>query len=220
MATYLSALENLKQTADYNWHAATLESYYSALSLTLLNKVGLGPRPTHLASSTPHTIWTAPTLASVLSGTPTALASGPLRAFLCDLPDRYREIVSLYDRATILGPAASVGFCPQLSAEAALRMAKLLTGMHRYAFDGIITNGAACVLLSLPSNLSAIPADTKPLREHPIGAGTIAPSSDSSASSTMMGEDLNPAGSGVSRVEGKLTFFFLHKVVYNSKYNK
>ncbi|KAI9330228.1 transport protein Trs120 or TRAPPC9 TRAPP II complex subunit-domain-containing protein [Zopfochytrium polystomum] len=134
MHTYLSALEILKQTADFNWHGALLESHYAALALTLLNKVGLG------------TLWSPPTLASVLSSaTSPALSSGPLRAFLCDLPDHYREIISLYDRGSSAGPSAP-GFCPLLAPQACLRMSKLLAGLCRFGFTGIITNGAGILL--------------------------------------------------------------------------
>ncbi|KAJ1562961.1 hypothetical protein HK405_005195, partial [Cladochytrium tenue] len=151
MSTYLSALDILKQTADFNWHGAILESYYSALALTLLNKVGLGPKA-HTVTLSGNTdrptqvMWYPPTLTSVLGSSSSALSAGPLRAFLCDLPDRYREIISLYDRGSAAGPTAP-GFCPLLAPQASMRMAWLLVGMWKHRFDGTVTNGAGILML-------------------------------------------------------------------------
>ncbi|KAI8854876.1 transport protein Trs120 or TRAPPC9 TRAPP II complex subunit-domain-containing protein [Chytridium lagenaria] len=42
MANFLSAIEAMKQNSDHYWHASTLESYYAALVLALINKAGVG----------------------------------------------------------------------------------------------------------------------------------------------------------------------------------
>jgi hypothetical protein len=223
--TYLSALDVLKQTADFNWHGALLESYYAALFLTLIYKAGLGPQPTtHFPSNSAgtdqpnsHIIWSIPTLSFVLSSNPSALSSGPLRAFLCDLPDRYREILQLYDRGSISGPNAP-GFCPLLAPEASLCMAKLLAGLFQYGFDGVFINGAACSLTAIlgasggSSGVGATAADggasmgLSTTRPYQISSG-IGGVSESSSSNTSSSTDedrmlMNPAGCGVSRAEG------------------
>jgi hypothetical protein len=41
ITTFLTAIESMKTTQDYYWHAAALESYYSALILYLLKKSGV-----------------------------------------------------------------------------------------------------------------------------------------------------------------------------------
>ncbi|KAJ3311956.1 hypothetical protein HDU76_002999 [Blyttiomyces sp. JEL0837] len=150
MSTLAVAMDIMKQTADFTWHAAALESYYAALSLNLIYRGGLGPIKPSVAGSTESlappgtTILNAPTLASVLQSQ-VVMTPSPIRSYLCDLPERYREVFTMYERGSSGGSGVS-GFCPVLLADSCIRIAKLLAGLWMYKFDGVMTGGAAMTL--------------------------------------------------------------------------
>lgn len=65
------------------------------------------------------------------------------RMLICDIPDRYREIVSLYERSYQPGQS---GYYPYLQIQACLDMSKFLTAMWACKFNGPVTNGAGILL--------------------------------------------------------------------------
>ncbi|KAJ3210402.1 hypothetical protein HDU67_005353 [Dinochytrium kinnereticum] len=164
ISNFLSAIEAMKQNSDFYWHAATLESYYAAMVLTLINKAGVGGVKS-------DKILESPTLQSVLNS-PTAVSNPQLNAFLCDACERFREVVLLYERGASGGPQAP-NFCPLLATQACLTIAKLCTGLWKYRFGGTITGGAGVPFWSVDPKGGATDYASRPGAQS--GTGAIQP---------------------------------------------
>ncbi|KAJ3166794.1 hypothetical protein HK101_011868, partial [Irineochytrium annulatum] len=164
MATYTTTIELMKQSADYQWHAAALESFYAAMTLQLIARSGIGaplprqpsganvlsdPQQPSAHRDKPGNEILVPLTTTLIISSPQASAHPQLRAFLCDAFERYREIVYLHERATAVS-ASSPGspFAPLLGAQACMRIAKLAAGMWVHRFNGTITGGAGIPLFS------------------------------------------------------------------------
>ncbi|KAI8907040.1 TRAPP II complex [Powellomyces hirtus] len=155
ISSYLTALEAMKTSADYQWQASTMESYYCALILSLLPKTGAWPpdgndEPAAASEDVMPSIFgrlplSAPTYVTLFEA---ARSHPQFRMLICDIPDRYREISALYERAYQPGVP---GHYPYLQTQACLIMAKFLAAMWNCKFNGPITNGAG-VLLFVPES--------------------------------------------------------------------
>ncbi|TPX66055.1 hypothetical protein SpCBS45565_g04757 [Spizellomyces sp. 'palustris'] len=151
-SSYSSAIETMKATGDYQWQAAAMEAYYCALILSLLPKTGLWPSTEDSPSSesasptgSTGTLGRQPLRSPTYSTIFAAAQSHPqFRMLICDIPDRYREIASLYERSFQPGHP---GFYPLLHIHACLDMARYLAAMWVAKFNGPVTNGAGVMLV-------------------------------------------------------------------------
>ncbi|KAI8803231.1 transport protein Trs120 or TRAPPC9 TRAPP II complex subunit-domain-containing protein [Cladochytrium replicatum] len=114
LTCYSQAAEQMKSNADYIWQAAALEGYVTSMTLSLLAKAGVGPQAPMSMIETGDSIeeedkddsdLQAPLPGSVALVAPTiesmfmAGQTHPqLRNLICEIPDRYRDIVLLYER--------------------------------------------------------------------------------------------------------------------------
>lgn len=141
---YSNAIEAMKSNGDYFWQASAMEGYYCALMISAMVRANVAPHALpsiELAPSPNSPLLFPPLTSDVLSSN-----DPQLRSFLADLPDKYRDIISLYDRA--LQP--SQGCYPLLTILALLKVAKLLADMVRCQFRENITGGAPIPLLDPP----------------------------------------------------------------------
>ena len=74
--------------------------------------------------------------------------------FVCELPERYREIVSLYDKSH---PYGVYGYYPILQIQTSLRIANFLSFVFLDSFKGTFINCAGIPF----SNGAESPADVK-----------------------------------------------------------
>ncbi|KAI8820488.1 TRAPP II complex [Fimicolochytrium jonesii] len=159
IASFTSALEAMKASGDYQWQASALESYYCALTLSLLPKTGAWVIMFWQIRTTSY--FAKPTDPSEGQQEEGAFSRQPLgpptynvifegarshpqfRMLICDIPERYREIASLYEKA--YQPGLS-GYYPYLHISAYLTMSKFLATMWLTRFNGPVTNGAGIAL--------------------------------------------------------------------------
>ncbi|KAJ3281136.1 hypothetical protein HK104_000185 [Borealophlyctis nickersoniae] len=150
---YLTAIDMMKGNSDYQWQAAATENYICALILSYLKKAGAGPRwdgsTDNLASPDADRpgrhILVIPTVDTVFD---TASSYPQLRSLFCDIPDKYRDIISLYERAFQSGQP---GFYPVLQIQACLEIAQFLASMWLTRFTGAVINGAGILLVAQES---------------------------------------------------------------------
>ncbi|KAI8592489.1 TRAPP II complex [Geranomyces variabilis] len=152
ISSYSTALEAMKAMADYQWQACTMESYYCALLLSLLSKTGAWPPPENndnasfmsednaLPALFTRQPLKPPTYATLFEA---ARINAQFRALICDIPERYREIVTLYEKACAPGQQ---GYYPHFQTQACLTIAKFLAAMWLNKFNGPITGGAGILL--------------------------------------------------------------------------
>ncbi|KAJ3336957.1 hypothetical protein HDU93_001841 [Gonapodya sp. JEL0774] len=107
MQTYTAAVEGCRQTGDAVWAAGAQEGYLAAVMVAAAARVGVGMytlNSRYAMSSTPSLdnlaspAITAPSRRPATSPTPPE--NTPLRTLISDLPDRYREIIGLYEKVT------------------------------------------------------------------------------------------------------------------------
>ncbi|KAJ3023435.1 hypothetical protein HKX48_003129 [Thoreauomyces humboldtii] len=192
ISSYLVAMEAMKAASDYQWQAATMESYYCALILSVLPKTGVWPPSEGSDQNTPESDEDLPaSLTRQPIKPPTyrtlfqAARSHPqFRMLICDIPERYREIVSLYERSY---QAGQPGNYPYMQIQGCLFMSKFLAAMWRCKFNGPITNGAGVLLFTpeskgiadIASNMGLQSARTGGTTGNTTGAGSIpGPASD------------------------------------------
>ncbi|KAJ3122079.1 hypothetical protein HK098_003143 [Nowakowskiella sp. JEL0407] len=177
---FLSTIDIMKSNNDYLWQAAATESYFSTIFFFVIEKAGVVPQgplssietgqetqdeeqleeDDVLSPISAATSLSPPTMESVFhAGT----IHSNLRNLLTDLPEKYREIVALYERATGAIPTGYVGgsippttstspqtnsnqgaqfIYPILQISACLRLARYLYSMVQCRFTGIVANGA------------------------------------------------------------------------------
>ncbi|KAI9193335.1 TRAPP II complex [Polychytrium aggregatum] len=156
MQSYTSAIDIAKNTADYTWQAAAIEGYLCATLVMFMRKIVSeeGSNRSSAAGSplaTPHlgpngtlrpplTLKAAMTTDSLFE---TAANHQHVRQLLAEIPDRYREIVNLYEKASQPG---APGYYPLLQISACLKVAYFLTAMCRNQFQGTVPNGAGVSL--------------------------------------------------------------------------
>jgi hypothetical protein len=140
-----------------------------------------------------HVILDPPTLPSILD---TNLDNTSLKNFLADMPDKYRDILSLYEKGSAAaGSPTAPGSCPFLAVQCCIRIAKLCAGLWRYGFNGICTGGAGISLYNTESKTSSGIADLMGAGNSNGGSGN-----DSSSSGNAERIVLNN-GVGVSRLD-------------------
>ncbi|KAJ3160687.1 hypothetical protein HDU86_000446 [Geranomyces michiganensis] len=191
ISSYSTALEAMKAMADYQWQACALESYYCALLLSLLSKTGAWPPPENNDNtsfmSDDHAVPAVftrqplrpPTYATLFEA---ARINAQFRTLICDIPERYREIVTLYEKACAPGQQ---GYYPHFQTQACLTMARFLAAMWVNKFSFPITGGAG-ILLYTPESKGIADIATnmglQPSRQAGAsatsGAGSSGPASD------------------------------------------
>ena len=152
IASYFAAIEGAKNNSDYQWQAAAMEALYCAQMLNLVISAGLGPSkaPDADEDTSPPKPGVRGSRSSLnVSGSLPSLqdivfvaskSSKELLAFIIDVPDKYREIVQLYDKAFQFG---TIGFYPIMQIQACLKIATLLGEIYSNKVPLQFTNGAA-----------------------------------------------------------------------------
>ncbi|KAI9101236.1 transport protein Trs120 or TRAPPC9 TRAPP II complex subunit-domain-containing protein [Phlyctochytrium arcticum] len=203
ISSYSAAIEAMKATADYQWLGAAMEAYYCALILSLLPKTGVWPSDTN-GSDTPMNDDAGPLRLRTLQ-TPTyddvftAATSHPqFRMLICDIPERYREITSYYERAFQTGQP---GFYPLLQIKACVDLAKFLSAMWHCRFNGPVTNGAGVMLTHTESKGIADIASNIGLTSTSARSGTAAGQTTSAGAATDKDRIILHGGLGTSRVD-------------------
>ncbi|KAJ3405890.1 hypothetical protein HDU80_000600 [Chytriomyces hyalinus] len=145
---YQRCIDGMKETGDYMWWAAALESYQAAYLLQLLNTAGIGSIPTSPVTVEPGAIILhVPTTTTILAS-PALLTYHPLRTFLAETPDRHRQIMHLYERANAAAVTGGGSIIPILAISVCLRVARVLRGMWRFGFAEYIVGGAGLNLVA------------------------------------------------------------------------
>ncbi|KAJ3364329.1 hypothetical protein HDU91_002647 [Kappamyces sp. JEL0680] len=125
---FVTAMEGAKLNNDYQWQAAALEGYVCAQLVSLV------------AESIPD--GEESSIQGLLSSREIielAHSSKKLFTFICELPERYREVVFLYDKAYTYG---TFGYYPILQIQASLRIANFLSFAYLSSFSGTFINSA------------------------------------------------------------------------------
>nr|KAJ3417820.1 hypothetical protein HK105_000755 [Polyrhizophydium stewartii] len=168
MSCFYAAIEGIRGNSDWQWLAAAQESLCCAQLLSLAIVSGIGPAKAYdvpSESDNPQSP-TSPTRAKRSS---IALARGlpstsdilhaavrsntSLGAMIAELPERYRDIVQLYERAYAYG---TPGFYPILQIQASLRMAYFLADVHANRILFNFANGAGVAYWSVePKSIGA-----------------------------------------------------------------
>ncbi|TPX35810.1 hypothetical protein SeMB42_g07142 [Synchytrium endobioticum] len=158
---YTQCIEAMKANGDHQWQAAAVDSYYCAILLSLLGKTATGSlsdRSSEVSSSELSTdtlsrdakrgpkILEMPSVKDLFDEA--ANPDSPIRSLFCELPEKYREIVTLHEKSATKD---SPGFYPLLQIATCLKMARLLAAMTKYHFSAQILNGAA-----MPMNIIEI----------------------------------------------------------------
>jgi trafficking protein particle complex subunit 9 len=90
-----------------------------------------------------------PGLATDLQMLNLAKKNGQIQQLVIELPEKFREIISLYDRATQVG---ELGYYPILQHEACFKIATFLTNLTAANFIPNFINGAGIVVWSYEKN--------------------------------------------------------------------
>ncbi|KAJ3403166.1 hypothetical protein HDV05_008038, partial [Chytridiales sp. JEL 0842] len=187
MSTYAGAVELMKQTGDCYWQGAALEGFQAAMALSLIQKAGLG-KP----DSRTQKILAPPSLTSILT---TDLESTQLKSFLLESADKFREILSLYERGNAASINTHQGFCPLLGVQACIRIARLLAGMWRYGFGGTVVGGAGVPLHSTDGKSAVAELSFGP------NASSIVPGANTAPAAPVEKITLTNGLGGVSRLD-------------------
>ncbi|KAJ3273986.1 hypothetical protein HDV01_003656 [Terramyces sp. JEL0728] len=75
-----------------------------------------------------------------------------INAFVVDLPEKFRDIIQLHDKAH---PYGTIGYYPLLQVFASLKLAEFLAAAHKLEYVGQFTNGAGVVWFSESKSLGA-----------------------------------------------------------------
>ncbi|TPX33913.1 hypothetical protein SmJEL517_g03387 [Synchytrium microbalum] len=145
LQNFVTCIDLMKATGDYQWHAAALDSFYCATLLSSVNKAGIGPMSAASPEQSPARegrrgpkLLSLPSIEDIFEQA--AIPNSTIRSLLCELPEKYREIVSLHEKTMTKD---TQGFYPIFQVTACLKMARLLAAMIKYHFTGSIFNGAA-----------------------------------------------------------------------------
>lgn len=125
--SYLNAIEGCKLNNDFQWQASALEGYLCTELVQLMKDYSSGDE------------LQGQSLLSSRKIMKLALESKKLFSFVCELPERYREIVFLYDKSFTYG---SFGYYPILQIQASLRIANFLSFAFLASFSGTFVNCA------------------------------------------------------------------------------
>ncbi|KAI8916253.1 transport protein Trs120 or TRAPPC9 TRAPP II complex subunit-domain-containing protein [Gorgonomyces haynaldii] len=139
---FTQAVELSKQTQDYQWQASATEGLLCSQLLKLL------PESDQFTKDKPL----IPGLATNRDIIARAKLVSGLQLFVVELPEKYREIVSLYDRHYQFG---SLGFYPILQHHACFKMAQFLIDVHETNFKAAFYNGPG--IASWPVESKMIP---------------------------------------------------------------
>ncbi|KXS13052.1 hypothetical protein M427DRAFT_34289 [Gonapodya prolifera JEL478] len=108
MQTYAAAVEGCRQGGDAVWAAGAQEGYLASVMVAAAARVGVGMYTMNsryaMPSSSSLDLLSSSTPTRPPATTPTPPESTPLRTLVGDLPDRYREIVALYEKVVAQPP--------------------------------------------------------------------------------------------------------------------
>ncbi|KAJ3384042.1 hypothetical protein HDU92_003791 [Lobulomyces angularis] len=146
---YQAAIETLKINADYLWQAAALESHCVASLIVTIEKAGLGPQPPDESTPSKQKFETEDSVKvnSILDTNNNSFSkilgasneNSTLRNSLSEVPERFREIIILYEKAFQPGHQ---GFYPITQIAACLKIAKFLACLHLGNFHSFFSGGA------------------------------------------------------------------------------
>ena len=135
------AIDDSKAMKDYQWHASALDSNYCTTLMMLLNQT------TNNNSQ----------LCQDIEIFFLADKYRPLHDFVTELPDKYRDILGIYEKAYAYGV---IGFYPLQQTQLCSRIAKFLHAALAASFTGLFTN-TCTVTIDNELNLDLQGAKTK-----------------------------------------------------------
>jgi hypothetical protein len=142
IACFVTAMEGAKLNNDYQWQASALEGYICAQLVSLISE--LKPKLDEGGPIQP--------LLSSREIIEIATESKKLYSFICEVPERYREVIILYDKAHNYG---SFGYYPILQIQASLRIASFLSFAFISGFSGTFINSAGIPWYNEAKSLTA-----------------------------------------------------------------
>jgi hypothetical protein len=147
---YSNILETMKSNNDYLWQAVCIESYQCALFLEALqNNKSTTLKIQNKDNSTENQDLKFDTLTSYEHFRKTGLTiyhtNIKLKTLICELPERTREIITLYDKVSNSEDKPAYPF---LAITSCLKIAKLLSIMHNIHLNSSFLSGASIQLNS------------------------------------------------------------------------
>ncbi|KAG4099053.1 hypothetical protein H8356DRAFT_1327210 [Neocallimastix lanati (nom. inval.)] len=147
---YSNILETMKNNNDFLWQAVCMESYQCALFLEALqNNKSTTIKIQNKDNSTETEDLKFDTLTSYEHFRKTGLTiyhtNIKLKTLICELPERTREVIALYDKVSDKEDKPSYPF---LAITSCLRIAKLLSIMHNIHLNSSFLSGASIQLNS------------------------------------------------------------------------
>lgn len=146
LSLYSACLETMKSNSDYLWQAVTLENIAAARLQQLLEVAHITPLTVQHKEFFPTPLLFPPTAKQIF-----ASPNIELRAFLAELPEKFREVVLLLAKSAL--PPVQNPY-PLLSMITQLKLAELLSSMIKYDFMEPLLNGGGCNAWESPKSAS------------------------------------------------------------------
>jgi hypothetical protein len=139
---FATAIEGAKNNGDFQWHASALEGFTCARLLTLVYGAMSDDEDDRVLKP-------LPTCVEIVE-----LAKGNKELFnwLCEIPERYREIIKLHETSY---PYGSLGFYPIFQIFCMLRCAEFLLAAYSTRFTGVFLNSASIAWYTESKSLTA-----------------------------------------------------------------
>ncbi|KAI8896985.1 TRAPP II complex [Globomyces pollinis-pini] len=128
--SYTAALEGTRANSDHQWSASALEGI---LTTQLMSYTFKALNSTGNEDDNPQPLPSSEDIIKL------SKKSEELYTLICEMPDRYREIVHLYDKSYAFG---IVGFYPIFQIAASVKICQFLSLLHLADFEGTFVNGA------------------------------------------------------------------------------
>lgn len=161
MGCYIAAIEGTKLNLDFMWQSAALEAYTTAQILSLIPEYPLVQGGHDEFRKLPNEL----ELLELVE------QNSALMVVICELPERYREIVMLHDRSIQYG---IFGYYPILQIQASIRISTFLSFAYEVKFRGTFINAAGIAWYNEAKSLTAeiasrtvpAPASSSPTMSH------------------------------------------------------
>ncbi|KAJ3313765.1 hypothetical protein HDV04_001569 [Boothiomyces sp. JEL0838] len=135
-ASYLASIEGAKVNGDYQWQASAMEGLIATQILGFIAE--------HKGAL--NSLITSEELVEL------AYRNEDINGFIVDLPEKFRDIIQLYDKAL---PYGTIGYYPLLQIFASLKIAEFLAVAHKLEYVGQFLNGAGIGWFSESKSLGA-----------------------------------------------------------------
>jgi tetratricopeptide (TPR) repeat protein len=139
---FASAIEGAKNNGDFPWHASALEGFTCARLLTFVYGAMSEDEDDRILKPLP----TAVEIVDL------AMKNKELFNWLCEIPERYREIIKLHETSY---PYGSLGFYPIFQIHCMLRCAEFLLAAYKTRFPGVFLNSASIAWYTESKSLTA-----------------------------------------------------------------